>query len=229
MFFHAAGRSEQQDAPGSTPTPESGAARPIVQARALDFRYQDRAPAILQDCHLTIVPGDRILLEGPSGEGKSTLAALLAGLRAVQGGELRLEGRDARSLDGESWRKIVVAAPQFHENHVLAESFAFNLLMGRGWPPRHEDLQQAEAICRELGLGALLDRMPAGMLQTVGETGWQLSHGERSRLYIARALLQATELVILDESFASLDPESLLQALRTVVRRARALLIIAHP
>jgi ABC-type ATPase involved in cell division len=51
--------------------------------------------------------------------------------------------------------------------------------------------------------------MPAGLLQMVGETGWQLSHGERSRLYIARALLQRAELIILDESFAALDPENL--------------------
>ena len=51
--------------------------------------------------------------------------------------------------------------------------------------------------------------MPAGLLQIVGETGWQLSHGERSRLYIARALLQGAAVLILDESFAALDPETL--------------------
>ena len=71
--------------------------------------------------------------------------------------------------------------------------------------------------------------MPAGMQQMVGESGWQLSHGERSRLYVARALLQNPEVVILDESFASLDPETLTQCLRAVERRARTLLVIAHP
>jgi len=90
------------------------------------------------------------------------------------------------------------------------------------------DLEEAEEICRELGLGDLLERMPAGMLQMVGETGWQLSHGERSRLYIARTLIQKTELVILDESFAALDPENLQRAVECVVRRARSLLVIAH-
>ena len=59
--------------------------------------------------------------------------------------------------------------------------------------------------------------MPAGLQQMVGETGWQLSHGERSRLYIARALLQGAELVVLDESFAALDPETLARALRCVL------------
>ena len=122
-----------------------------------------------------------------------------------------------------------MAAPQFHENHVLAETFAFNLLMGRRWPAHPEDFQEAEAICRELGLGELLSRMPAGLLQLVGETGWQLSHGERSRLYIARALLQRADLIILDESFAALDPETLRRALRCVLNRAPTLLVIAHP
>jgi ABC-type transport system involved in cytochrome bd biosynthesis fused ATPase/permease subunit len=101
--------------------------------------------------------------------------------------------------------------------------------MGGQWPPRPSDLEAATAICRELGLGDLLDQMPAGMLQIVGETGWQLSHGERSRLYIARALLQGADLIVLDESFAALDPENLHRCLRCVLERAPALLVIAHP
>ena len=91
---------------------------------------------------------------------------------------------------------------------MFSESLAFNLLMGRRWPPRPEDLELAETVCRRLGLGDLLDRMPGGLFQLVGETGWQLSHGERSRLFMARALLQGADLVVLDESFAELDPES---------------------
>jgi ABC-type transport system involved in cytochrome bd biosynthesis fused ATPase/permease subunit len=101
--------------------------------------------------------------------------------------------------------------------------------MGRRWPAYPEDLEEAEKVCRELGLGELLDRMPSGMLQMVGESGWQLSHGERSRLYIARALLQHAELVVLDESFGALDPESMSRALRCVLDRAPTLLVIAHP
>jgi ATP-binding cassette subfamily B protein len=87
----------------------------------------------------------------------------------------------------------------------------------------------AEGICRELGLDDVLRRMPAGLLQLVGETGWQLSHGERSRLYMARALLQEADLVVLDESFAALDSETLNRCLRCVLKRAATVLVIAHP
>jgi ATP-binding cassette subfamily B protein len=71
--------------------------------------------------------------------------------------------------------------------------------------------------------------MPAGLLQMVGETGWQLSHGERSRLFMARALLQRADLVILDESFGALDPATLRRCLQTALDRAKTLMVIAHP
>jgi ATP-binding cassette subfamily B protein len=106
---------------------------------------------------------------------------------------------------------------------------AFNLLLGRRWPPQAEDLATAEVLCRELGLGALIDRMPNGLYEHIGETGWHLSHGERSRVYIARALLQRVSLTILDESFGSLDPHSMQVALRCALDHAPTLLVIAHP
>jgi ABC-type transport system involved in cytochrome bd biosynthesis fused ATPase/permease subunit len=71
--------------------------------------------------------------------------------------------------------------------------------------------------------------MPAGLEQQIGETGWQLSHGERSRLFIARALLQSLDARILDESFAALDPETMTKVLSCVLRNADTLVVIAHP
>ncbi len=204
------------------------ASKVLVQARDLVFRYRRQSEPVLGGCDLTIYRGDRLLLEGPSGGGKSTLAALLVGLRQPESGLLLLDGLDRATL-GETWRQLSTAAPQFHENHVLTGTFAFNLLMGRRWPPSDADLAEAEQLCDELGLGDLLGRMPSGLMQMVGETGWQLSHGERSRLYLARALLQKSELVVLDESFAALDPKTLDQCLRCAMSRASTLLVIAHP
>ncbi len=193
-LFRAAARPEMGGSPAFALTPVSGAgssngAATVLEVHDLVFRYRDRGAPVLQGCNLWIRAGDRLLLEGPSGGGKSTLASLLSGLRVPESGLLLLRGLDRQTLGTEGWRRQVVAAPQFHENHVLTETFAFNLLMGRCWPPHPEDVEAAERICRELGLDDLLSRMPAGLLQLVGETGWQLSHGERSRLYMARALL----------------------------------------
>jgi ATP-binding cassette subfamily B protein len=202
---------------------------PILAARDLSFRFQPRSLPVLQGCNLNIYQGDRLLLEGPSGGGKSTLASVLIGLRVPESGLLLLHGLDRHSVGSQAWRRRVVAAPQFHENYVLSGTVAFNLLMGRRWPAQPDDLREAEQVCRELGLDEVLSRMPSGLQQMVGEGGWQLSNGERSRLYIARALLQKAEMIILDESFAALDPINLRRALECVLRRAPTLMVIAHP
>jgi ATP-binding cassette subfamily B protein len=201
---------------------------PLVIAQDLAFRFRDRVAPALHGCSFRISHGDRIHLSGPSGSGKSTLVSLLTGLRTPASGVLLLDGLDRATLGADAWRRRVVAAPQFHENHVFTESLAFNLLMGRRWPPRPEDLELALAVCRRLELGDLLDRMPGGLFQLVGETGWQLSHGERSRLFMARALLQGADLVLLDESFAELDPESLRHCLAEVAELSNTLLVVAH-
>jgi ATP-binding cassette subfamily B protein len=233
-LFHAAARPETLGSPLLALAPpadraSNGDGRPLLEAQELVFRYADRSEPVLRGCSLRIDAGDRFLLLGASGAGKSTLVSLLTGLRRPQSGLLLLGGLDWQTLGADGWRRRVAAAPQFHENHVLAETLAFNLLMGRRWPPYREDLEEAETLCRELGLSELLERMPAGLFQIVGETGWQLSHGERSRLFIARALLQGADVVILDEGFAEIDPETLRQCLWCVRGHARSLLVIAHP
>jgi ATP-binding cassette subfamily B protein len=233
-IFRAAARAQAPGLPAfALATPgrwrRAAPAQPILEGHDLVFRYRQRGEAVLRGLSLQVREGDRILLEGPSGGGKSTLASLLVGLREPESGLLLLGGVDRKTLGPEGWRRRVVAAPQFHENHVLCETFSFNLLMGRGWPPHPDDIQEAEEVCRELNLGDLLARMPAGLQQMVGESGWRLSHGERSRLFIARALLQRAEVVILDESFAALDLETLEKSLRCVLKRAPTLLVIAHP
>ncbi len=224
-LYHSATRPEMLGSMGVLPPADSPA---VVDARDLVYRYNDRHEPVLRGCSLRIHTGDRLVLEGPSGGGKSTLVSILAGLREQNSGELRIDGFDLHTLGSERWRQRIAAAPQFHENYVLSETFAFNLFMGRRGTLRQKDLEEAEVICQELGLTDLLGRMPAGMLQMVGETGWQLSHGERSRLYIARALLQDAEVVVLDESFAALDPENLQRAVECVLKRAKSLLVIAH-
>jgi ATP-binding cassette subfamily B protein len=232
-LFAAATRPQMVTPPAHAMPPGEALAdaheAPLLEAHALTFRHRALGTPVLQACSLEIRRGERLLLEGPSGGGKSTLSSLLTGLRQPESGLLLLGGLDMPTLGSAGWRRRVVAAPQFHDNHVFSGSLAFNLLMGRHWPPDDQDLAAAEAMCRALELGPLLDRMPAGLWQIVGETGWQLSHGERSRLYIARALLQDASVLILDESFAALDPETLQRVQQCVVAHAPTLMVIAHP
>ena len=226
MFRAGAGADDTGKAPflnAAQVDRESGLAQPskLIDASDLVFRYQAQGAPVLSGVDLTIHHGERLLLEGPSGGGKSTLASLLAGLRRAESGLLLLNGLDRHTL-GAYWHALATEAPQFHENHILSGTLGFNLLMGRNWPASEAELDEAKALCEELGLGELLQRMPSGMMQMVGETGWQLSHGEKSRIFLARALLQKSQLVIMDESFAALDPESLKLCLECAFQIGRA-------
>jgi ATP-binding cassette subfamily B protein len=219
---------------GGTPAPESdvGAARlaagKSLVARDLVFTHQGRVEPVLRGCTLILRHGDLVLLEGDSGGGKSTLAAVLAGVRKAQAGTVVWGGLDQQAL-GRAWCRYVALAPQYHENHLLSAPLSLNLLLGRPLPHSPEDFAAAATICEELGLGSLLARMPSGLHQMIGETGWQLSQGERARVFLARALLQDAEVIVLDESLAALDPENLALCMECIMRRAKTALVIAHP
>jgi ATP-binding cassette subfamily B protein len=210
------------------PTPQG---IPVLHAQSLGFVHPNRVGPVLAGCSLSIHRGDQILLEGISGGGKSTLATILAGLRVAGNGFVLAGGLDRATLGDEGWRRRIALVPQYHENHIVAAPLIFNLLMACAYPHTAQDVAEAaEAaeVCRELGLTDLIDRMPAGFNQFVGDTGWRLSQGERSRIFLARALLQKAEVVLLDESLAALDPENCRQCLECVLRRAPTLILIAH-
>jgi ATP-binding cassette subfamily B protein len=226
-IFDAAARPQHKSAP-SVILDRHRAGGKLIEAREVCYVYPGRQTPAVEHCDFDVNAGDRILLQGPSGGGKSTLAAILAGLRRPDSGLLLLDGLDQQSTGTRVWRRAVVLAPQFNENHILTESLAFNLLMGRRWPAYPADVTEAIEVCQQLGLGELLDRMPAGIFQMVGETGWQLSHGERNRVFLARTLLQNEGLTILDESFEPLDSENALKASRLVLERVPSVVAISH-
>ena len=224
----AADRTEAAGDPAIAVAANAAPSGRLLEMRNVMYRYPRRNADAIQRAFVEIEPGDRILLHGRSGSGKSTFAGLASGVRVPDSGLLFLRGIDRKTLGERQWRRLVASSPQFHENHIFAGTLAFNLLMGRRWPPAPEDLVEAESVCRELGLGALLDAMPGGLMQIVGETGWQLSNGEKSRVFLARTLLQRADMVILDETFAALDPETSRETMNCVLRRAPAGLCVAH-
>lgn len=197
----------------------------VLAASSVSFSYRPGGRAVLSEASTRILRGERVLLEGTSGGGKSTFVKLVAGELQPTGGTVLVDGLDSSTTSQADWRDLVASAPQFHENHIFSNTFAFNVDPRAGGS---EMSAEALQVCTELGLAEVLARMPSSYTQMLGETGWQLSHGERSRIFVARALLQRSRLLIFDESFAALDPITLASVMACVRRRAPTLVVIAH-
>lgn len=208
---HAAPRS-----PRPRSASESVDGRIELEAAAVGVTYPGRKSPSLSNFTYRIRGGEKVLLSGPSGGGKSTAVAVLAGMMDPTVGSV-------------TRTSSVVAVPQHHRNHLFSNTLLFNLLLGRGWPPTEADADDAERICRALELDALVDRMPGGLNQHVGETGWQLSDGERVRVYAARALLQNPAVVLLDESLSALDPLTAATCRDAIATLARTVVLTHHP
>lgn len=206
----------------------AGDRRPLVELDAVSIRHPGRRVCSLENASLEIRKGDRIVVEGPAGSGKSTLAAVVAGSRMPDAGVVLLSGLDHSVVGHGRWRRHVSLAPQNHQNHIFSNTLAFNLLMGRRWPPDDDDLVAASRLCEAIGLGSLLDRMPRHLMETVGEAGWQLSQGERSRVFLARALLRRADVVVLDETLTALDAATRRRCLDCLGKEAATWMLIAH-
>ncbi|MEO8846462.1 MAG: ATP-binding cassette domain-containing protein [Kofleriaceae bacterium] len=224
-----ASRIAPQVAPPTLSNAAVSPLQPLATVRGVSYRAPRSGHEVLRGCELEIARGDRVVLEGDSGSGKSTLASIVAGLRQPDSGLVLAGGLDRPTLGDSGWRRRVALVPQFHDNHMFYGSFAFNLMIARSWPTTVPDLEEALEICIELGLTALLRRMPSEIHQFVGETGWQLSHGEKNRVYVARALLSRAPLILLDESLGALDPDTMILVTECIEKRAIAALVIAHP
>jgi ATP-binding cassette, subfamily B, bacterial len=199
-----------------------------LNANKISFSYPD-SQQTLRNLSLHLKQGKQYLLQGESGSGKSTLLALLAGQTRPQQGWLLCNDRDLSSLGHRYWRNKICWVPQYHNNYLFSASLLFNLLLGRNWPPTSVDLEDAENVCEKLGLNSLIQKMPAGILQSVGEMGWQLSQGERSRVFLARALLQNPDFLLLDECLGALDSVTSLQILSHLKNEPAATLLCMHP
>lgn len=180
--------------------------------------------AVLHDVSFTVERGRRTALVGPSGAGKSTILGLIERFYDVTGGSIRLDGVDIRALDRDDLRSRIGYVEQ--DAPVLAGSIRDNLLLAS---PDASDADCIEVL-RSVNLGDVLDRNPLGLDAPVGEDGIMLSGGERQRLAIARSILAAPPILLLDESTSSLDGvnEQKMREAIDAVAVDRTLIVIAH-
>lgn len=179
---------------------------------------------VLHNVSFSVRRGKRTALVGPSGAGKSTIFALIERFYDPDAGVVRLAGTDIRALDRQELRAQIGYVEQ--DAPVLAGSLRDNLTLA---VPDATD-EECVAVLHEVNLREVLERDPAGLDAPVGEDGVMLSGGERQRLAIARALLAAPPILLLDESTSSLDGrnEQLLRKAIDAVAENRTLLVIAH-
>jgi ATP-binding cassette subfamily B protein len=181
-------------------------------------------PTVLQRVSFTIPVGSKTAIVGPSGAGKSSLLSLLERFYDPQSGTIRVFGHDVTTLSRDTLRALFGYVEQ--DAPVLAGTIRDNLLIGSPGATEKELLE----VLDEVNLTAILDRDVKGLDAEVGEGGVLLSGGERQRLAIARALLQAPPILLLDESTSSLDGpnELLMKTAIDKVSKNRTLVVIAH-
>jgi ATP-binding cassette, subfamily B, bacterial len=184
----------------------------------------DAGAAVLRDVSFTAPSGQLTALVGPSGAGKTTITALVSRMYDPNDGAVRIAGHDLRDVTLDSLRDVVGVVTQ--DAHLFHDTLRANLLYAR--PAASED-ELVEA-CEAAQIWDLVSTMPDGLDTIVGDRGYRLSGGEKQRVALARLLLKAPSIVVLDEATAHLDSESeaaVQRALKTALT-GRTSLVIAH-
>jgi ATP-binding cassette, subfamily B, bacterial len=225
--------------PGTVPLPRVPA---TVELEHVDFAYpsaedvslasleavavleQTERNEVLHDVSFRIEPGQMVALVGPSGAGKTTISALVTRLYDVTNGAVRINGVDLRDATFDSLQDVVGMVTQ--DPHLFHDTLRANLRYAR---PQATDDEINEAL-EQAQILDLVRALPDGLDTVVGERGYRLSGGEKQRVALARLILKAPDVVVLDEATAHLDSESeaaVQEALR-IALAGRTSLVIAH-
>jgi len=190
----------------------------------VSFHYPGSDRGILHDISLDVAPGETIALVGRSGAGKTTLCNLVARFYDPTEGVVRLDGRDLRDIQVDSYRQLlgIVEQDVFLFDGTIAENI--------GYAVRHATQEEIERAARAAHAHEFITHLERGYETLIGERGVRLSGGQRQRLAIARALLADPRILILDEATSNLDSESeqlIQESLRTLMQ-GRTCFVIAH-
>ncbi|MEU3140618.1 thiol reductant ABC exporter subunit CydC [Nocardiopsis alba] len=214
---------EERERDGGTPVidPDTEAS---VRVEGLRVRYGPDEPWALDGIDLEIPAGATVAVIGPSGAGKSTLASILLRFRDPDGGRVEVGGTDITDRPADEVRGVVSGVPQ--DPHVFASTLRENLRLAR---PGADDEELWEAL-RRARLAHDVEAMPRGLDTRVGSHGLGLSGGMRQRLALARAVLAAPRVLVLDEPTAHLDPDTRDAVVEDLLSAARGFstLLITH-
>ncbi|EJF98743.1 hypothetical protein MEI_00313 [Bartonella vinsonii subsp. arupensis Pm136co] len=194
-----------------------------IQFHQVKFSY-DPARQILKDINFEVPGGKTVAIVGPSGAGKSTISRLLFRFYDVEAGSITIDGQDIRDVTQKSLREAIGMVPQ--DTVLFNDTIAYNICYGRP-TATEEEMRKAAEMAQ---ISKFIEMLPEGFQSMVGERGLKLSGGEKQRVAIARTLLKAPPLLILDEATAALDTatEQEIQQALDIVSRGRTTLIIAH-
>ncbi|MCV7237543.1 ABC transporter ATP-binding protein [Mycolicibacterium celeriflavum] len=226
--FTAANRiAEIFDAPreivdGTVDQPSRGGRLELID---VGFKFPDAGPDgwALRHVTVTVEPGETLALVGSTGAGKSVLAALLSRLYDVTEGAICIDGRDIRELSLTALRQTVATA--FEDPTLFSMSVAENLRLGR---PDATDADLRQAV--EVAAADFVYDLPFGLDTRIGEQGMSLSGGQRQRLSLARAILSAPRILVLDDTLSALDVHTeavVEEALRRVLHSVTGI-VVAH-
>ncbi|MDP1870411.1 MAG: ABC transporter ATP-binding protein/permease [Gallionella sp.] len=211
---------EVADAPAA---PDLSVGSAEVQFEQVAFSYNpDRQ--ILYDVNFTIPAGHTVAVVGSSGAGKSTLSRLLFRFYDVQGGCLRINGQDIRTVTQSSLRASIGIVPQ--DTVLFNDTIYYNIAYGKPDADRDAVIAAAQAA----HIHEFIETLPMGYETQVGERGLKLSGGEKQRVAIARAILKNPAILIFDEATSALDSKSekAIQGELRSIAKNRTTLIIAH-
>jgi ATP-binding cassette subfamily B protein len=190
------------------------------------FRFPESDQWALRHVNVTVEPGETLALVGSTGSGKSVLAGLMSRLYDVTEGQIRIDGQDIREFSLQALRQTVATA--FEDPTLFSMSVSENLRLGRGADNPATDEEVAQAV--EVAAAQFVYDLPFGLDTRIGEQGMSLSGGQRQRLSLARAILAAPKILVLDDTLSALDVHTeavVEEALRRILHAVTGV-VVAH-